>query len=632
VSRSRGKPTKNAAPRAATARSATPRAAAPDPPFTTESLALLVALAALLAARTVAALVPGMWAWSLNLQRFLDPAAAWGTGLVAALVLVPPVARAAAGTATRTGDALSRGSLVLTLATVAAAAVLVGLLPDVVRFVGDFLIRQGTVEVAEKPSVLFPQALPLDIWLHHTLPSMLTERGWTDANGAARLLGLVEAALMALLGVRLAQLLEVRGAAAWAVIVTLAAGGTLAMYTGFGKAFAELSLLTAWAGVAGLSAIRRGTGLLELGIAIGLAATLHRSGLALVPAAALAWVLWARRHGGAGWRRFDTWAAIAIPMTVLGVMIPRIAAIVRRWDTEHFRPGGATGAALAAQTFTPERFADITNLLMMLVPLLLVVLVAIPAARRAPARSGERPTDELAYLLALALPYLAVMLVLHPAQGMYRDWDDFAATGIALALVAAWILARALRAQPTWVAVAIAVSGLVPTVQWLAVHHDLDRGTARVEAFMTGPPQRTATERATTWDFIGARYFRRGQEADRDGRLDAARVYFTRATAAFASAAETGPSPRILQEWALAATMKGDYAAAYTAYVRLLEKAPDNILGWLGLATVSINRGDLAEGRRGANEMLRLRPGEPVALDLLQQIDQIEASRQPRDR
>lgn len=149
---------------------------------------------------------------------------------------------------------------------------------------------------------------------------------------------------------------------------------------------------------------------------------------------------------------------------------------------------------------------------------------------------------------------------------------------------------------------------------------------------MTGPPQRTATERATTWDFIGARYFRRGQEADRDGRLDAARVYFTRATAAFASAAETGPSPRILQEWALAATMKGDYAAAYAAYVRLLEKAPDNILGWLGLATVSINRGDLAEGRRGANEMLRLRPGEPVALDLLQQIDQIEASRQPRDR
>jgi hypothetical protein len=623
VSRSRAKSTKNTAPRTTGA----PRPAALDPPFSSTSQALLVTLAVLLAARIVASLIPGMWAWSLNLQRFLDPTIACGTGLVAALVLVPTVARAAAGVATRTGDALARGSVVLTLSVAAAVALMAGLLPDVVRFVGDFLIRQGTVEVAEKPSVLFPQALPLDVWLHHTLPSMLTERGWTDANGAARLLGLVEAALMALLGVRLAQLFEVRGAAAWVVIVTLAAGGTLAMYTGFGKAFAELSLLTAWAGVAGLSAIRRGTGLLELGVAIGLAATLHRSGLALVPAAALAWVLWARRHGGTGWRRVETWFAIAIPMAALGVMIPRIAAIVRRWDTEHFQPGGASGAALAARTFTPERFADIANLLVMLVPLLLVALVAIPAARRAPARSGDRPGDELAYLLALALPYLAVMLVLHPAQGMYRDWDDFAATGIAVALVAAWILARALRTQPAWVAVAIAVSGWIPTVQWLAVHRDLDRGTARVEAFMTGPPQRTATERATTWDFIGARYFRRGQEADRDGRLDQARGHFTRATDAFARAAETGPSPRILQEWALAATMKQDYALAQQVYLRMLEKAPDNILGWLGYATVSINRGDLVEGRRGANEMLRLRPGEPYALDLLTQIEQIEASR-----
>jgi hypothetical protein len=605
------------------------RDTAPEPPLGAAGRALWITLAVLLAARTALALTPNMWAWSLNLQRFLDPAVAWGTGLVAALILVPGIARALAPAAVRSGDALARGARLPAILVAIAAVALVGLLPDVVRFVGDFLIRQGTVEVAEKASVLFPQALPLDIGLHSTLPTMLTERNLIDANGAARLLGLVEAALLALLSIRLVRLLDVRGAVAWVVVVTLTAGGTLAMYTGFGKAFAELSLLTAWAGVAGLSAIRGGPGLLELGIAIAIASTLHRSGLALVPGAALAWGLWTRHHGLAGWRRPVTWIAAIVPLAALGVMIPRIAAIVKRWDTEHFRPGGASGSALVAVTFTPERLADLANLLVMLSPLLLVALVAIPAARRAPRAADRHPGHELAYLAAIALPFLLVMPVLHPAQGMFRDWDDFAATGIAIGLLVAWVLARGLRAQPAWLALAVAGSGLIPTLQWLAVHHDLDRGSARVRAFMTEPPERTAIERGTTWDFIGVRYFRRGQEADRDGHLNQAHAHFTRAVEAFANAAETAPSPRILQEWALAATMKGDFALAHQVYVRFLEKDPENVLGWLGLATVSLNRGDLAEARRGANQLLRLRPGEPVALDLLQKIDQIEAGRNP---
>ena len=99
MSRARGKPIRS------TNRPARPplRDTAPEPPLGAAGRALWITLAILLAARTAAALTPNMWAWSLNLQRFLDPAVAWGTGLVAALILVPGIAGALAPAAVRSG-------------------------------------------------------------------------------------------------------------------------------------------------------------------------------------------------------------------------------------------------------------------------------------------------------------------------------------------------------------------------------------------------------------------------------------------------------------------------------------------------------------------------------------------------
>jgi tetratricopeptide (TPR) repeat protein len=165
----------------------------------------------------------------------------------------------------------------------------------------------------------------------------------------------------------------------------------------------------------------------------------------------------------------------------------------------------------------------------------------------------------------------------------------------------------------------------VASVQWLAVHHDIERGLARVRAFVTEPPVRTPAERGTTWDFLGIRSFRLGQEADRDGHLDEAHRWFTLAEEAWRHAADTSPSPRILQEWALAATMENDYDLAQQVYRRFLAVSPDNVLGWLGYATVSMNRGDFPEARRGAQGLLRLRPGDETALGLIQQADTLEA-------
>src|SRR5438874_11250266 len=56
-------------------------------------LAAWAALAVLAAARGALAFVPSMAFWSLNLQRFLAPAAAWATWGLLAVALLPAVAR-----------------------------------------------------------------------------------------------------------------------------------------------------------------------------------------------------------------------------------------------------------------------------------------------------------------------------------------------------------------------------------------------------------------------------------------------------------------------------------------------------------------------------------------------------------
>jgi tetratricopeptide (TPR) repeat protein len=195
---------------------------------------------------------------------------------------------------------------------------------------------------------------------------------------------------------------------------------------------------------------------------------------------------------------------------------------------------------------------------------------------------------------------------------LFRDWDDFAATGVALSLIAAWLVGEALRdaRRFAWLAVAVALGVAVPAAQWLIVHTDTVRGLKRVRAFVTEPPPRPDAQRGTTWDYLGIRNFRLER--------------YPEAQEAFARAAETSPSPRILQEWALAATMAGDSRTAQQAYHRLLAKDPENRLGWLGLAAVSMRLRDVGEARRAATELIRRDPGNAEAQHVLDEIARYE--------
>ena len=590
------------------------RAAPAAPPeFPAATLALGVTLAALAIARGVLPLLPGMGAWSLNLHRFVAPWIGWPPWGLAALALIPGVAPRLLPAWDRMGQAIEeRPSLSMMVAALFGGA-LVWLFPDRVRFVGDFLLRQGTVEIAELPSVLFPQALPLDVFLHYTVPSYLTSSAWIDANGAARLSGVFEAAALAVLALSLARALALRGAAAVAAAAVLFFGGYLGMYTGFSKAFAELCLLMAAVAVFGLRVIREGRGLLALGLTVAIGVTLHRSALGFLPALGFAWFLWLRERGGSGaWRQPRAIAGFAIPLVALAIMVPRIVAIVRRFDTVHFASAtvAAEGGVFAA-ALQGTRPLDLLNLVLLVSPLApLVPVLAASIGRKA--YEGNAGL-EAGLLWLLALPFVLVMPFLHPVQGMVRDWDDFAATGVAISLLAAWYASRVLRGtgKAAWLAVAVSLGVAAPAVEWLAHNADQERGFQRVRALMTGPPQREKSERGNTWDYLGIRAFRLERWDD--------------AAQAFSNAASTSPSPRILQEWALTETMRGRFSDAAALYRRMLAKSPESPLGWLGLATVSFRAGDMRESERAARELLRLQPGSPAALGVLSRIAQQSA-------
>jgi len=64
----------------------------------------------------------------------------------------------------------------------------------------------------------------------------------------------------------------------------------------------------------------------------------------------------------------------------------------------------------------------------------------------------------LGYAIAHLRPLeVLVAPFIHPAQGLFRDWDDFASAGVALSMIAAWLVGESLRdaRRHAWLGVAV---------------------------------------------------------------------------------------------------------------------------------------------------------------------------------
>jgi len=552
--------------------------------------ALWITLAALAAARAAFTFVPGTWGWSLAVQRDLAPLAAWPLWALGALALLPPVARALSPSATRLGDLLVRAPVLAFLGAALLAAILVLNLPDRVRFVGDALLRLRTLQVQGLiPAAWYPQALPLDLAIHHQLASALLHAFAIDAATPGRLVGAFDAAALALCAVAFASALELRGAPALACGSIVFWGGALTLFTGYNKAFAEMCVMVAACGVHAMRAARTGRGLERLGLTIAIAMFLHRSALALIPVGIVAWAMVARRPAPRPSPARLALATLA-PLAALAFMLPRIVHIVTHIDPMHFTPQTLSGTSFAGGLFGGARPVDLANLLFFLVPLApLVPMLALAS------RSSLRRDDALV-LLALALPFLLVMPFIHPGQGLFRDWDDFAATGVALALIAAWLVGEMLRASPRAapLAAAVVLATALPTAQWLIHHGDQSRGLERVRRFVMEPPRRIAFEGAVTWQFVGQTEGERGRfEASAD---------------AYAAASSLLPSPNVMRQWGVAELRAGRYTRARDVYAGMVARDSADAIGWTGLALAARRLDDDAEAERAIGRALSLDP------------------------
>ncbi len=630
------------------------------------ALMLWVALVVLVLARATLAFVPSMALWGLNVQRFLAPAWAWLPWALAALTVLPPVARVLTPPLEAFGRAIERAPLAAGFAAAIVAATLVGAFPDRLHYVGDFLMRIGAVRKEESPDVLSPQAYPLDVLVHYAAPLNASNAGWMSAEMAVRWIGGLGAALLAAFSVLFARAIDAGPAARAAAFAVMLFGGYLCLYTGESKAFAEMVVAVAGFAAFALGAVQSagaahrgkargdvaasgnldargarargeaaaapgalgarggaaprsenipsgGGALLGAGLCLGTGVLFHRFALGLVPAWLVTAFVWLRAYRGRALRSVPALLGCALPLVVLGAMAPRLVSTIATYDlganfdtAETRASGGMLAAALAL-----AHLLDVANVLLFLSPLALVALVMTFARGRAAGAHADAPHPALgegALMLALVVPFTLVMMFARPPQGPVRDWDSFAMPAAALSVGAAWVIARTIdRSRAPWLAAAVVLAVAAPAVQWLAHHADAPRGRARLEALMAGPPERAAADRARTWYFLGWSHFESNE--------------YDAAARAFERASDAAPSPRNLTHWAMAETMRGDDARALALYSRAVERDSNFTLGWFGVGVSAINAGQRADAERAARALARLAPENPKTREIAEWVD-----------
>ena len=545
----------------------TPRDRPEPPPMdavaAARALTVIASVLAMLAlARAALTFVPGMWLWSLNLQRFLAPPLAWITWGAVGLAFAPPLARRALSWMARAGDATIDRPRAATAGWAMFAALLTWLLPDRVQFVGDFLLRQSTLQTqGALPALWYPQAMPLDLLIHDGLARLVVALTGMRASTEGRVLGALEAAALAAIAHAYARELRLRGAAAFTATAVLFFGGYLALFTGYNKCFTEMSLVVAAAGVLMVRLGRGSGGLLPLGLTLTAGALLHRSILGLYPAVLLSASIWFKSQPRGAWRRPANLLALALPVVAQALVLPRMLAVMGQIDALHFAPREVGERGLFAATFDPVRLGDMLNLVLMLSPVF--VAAAVPLVLE---RGAWRSRPELRSLGLMGATLFAMMLLVHPQQGMFRDWDVFATLGVALSLLAALSIGEWLRAAPAraWLAVPVVATAALFTVQWLVHQADLDRGLARVHAFMDEPPARSELNAATTWQYLGIRNSRAERWED--------------AAVAYREAARHLPSPNILRQLGVAEERAGHLERARDVYRLMLSRNPSDDL------------------------------------------------------
>jgi hypothetical protein len=535
--------------------------------------------------------------WGIHSAAYLPDWFAWATLGLFGAALVPPIGAALTRELERVGrqyETPSNKALLWLFATVAVGMLY---LPDRVGFTGDSLLRLSSAKASGSPVTIFPQALPLDLWLHITVPHEVARLRIAPVEATSRVLDALEAGCLALLVVTLVRRSGARGAALANASLVILAGGSLAIFTGLSKAFTELVVLAAALAVStfpGSSSFGRAVSTLAI---FALALALHRAALILTPVVVFGLAGWL----GTSARReppVKRWA-IAV-MILVGIALAGKAFVpIASRDL----PGGLVW--LSHRTSSDSlgmRMLDVANLVFFLVPSLVLVPAVLLDSR---VRDGFRGLGGWWYA-CLAIPSALLIGLVDAPQGYFRDWDMFTTAGLLLSVVSALAIGRFFSRTPqyAWLGAAVALSTVVPCMQQLVLQSDSQAGLRRVASFAEAyPPHRNEVQRASVLAFLGKRAWDSGDVAS-------AALYGRRA-------AELVPTPSMLTLWGDAEEEQGHLAAAESIYVRLAAASPTNIRAWLGLARVRLSSGRPLEAAAAAESALAIQPGSTYAADLL---------------
>src|SRR5262249_36870389 len=198
-------------------------------------------------------------------------------------------------------------------------------------------------------------------------------------------------------------------------------------------------------------------------------------------------------------------------------------------------------------------------------------------------RAGrDRPIQ---WLAALALFHAAEVFLVHPKQGLFRDWDLTAAPGVTISMwVAALVGTRLADSKrpnpPVSTIVAFAMSS---TLIWMSLNASLTRTVARVVAYVNEPPAKAAEPLGLAYRYLGIVY-------GDNGRPDAAEAMFARA-------ATLVPSESNMVLWAGIEIERGDLTKAQRIY-RSAAARWHSYGAYLALARCSAALGDTTEAVR----------------------------------
>ncbi len=561
----------------------------PTSPRGHEGTSLWIGLIVLTLVRLVLAVIPSMWLWGANIFRFLEPTTTLGLSLLALLALSPRIARST--THWLTWNA-ARGLVGPWLLPVLAAATTGGallLLPDRTWFIGDFMLRQrASTETIFQP--FFHQSMPLDVLLHHTLPTLLQTTLGTSPNTFARLLGAAEGASLAALALVFfrSQQRPLHAVLAGAAIVTV--GGHLVAFVGYGRSTAEQCLLTAAFAFAATRALRDVRWAPAAALAAALAIATHRAMLVLYLPLAVT-LVWSWCNARRSRERLTLGLSAAVALGALALLGPAMARTFGGFDIARhlLSPDVQAAGGVLRAAVDPRRLLDLLNAILLMSPLVLVVLplAALTFTRKA-------FSIELTVLLTLLGAFLPELIVSHPQQGLFRDWEVFAPAGIALNIVLAWYVAGLLeaRAEFSWLMVPVVAGVAIPTLGLLIHSTDLPRGLARVAAYATERPTPSATDQASSWEYIGNRCSQLG--------------WWRESAHAFQQATALAPHRRMLISLALSEFHAGELRNSLEGFRRLVAREPRDAIGWLGITAVAAQLGDTSAARDGVRHVERL--------------------------